>query len=717
MPKWLLITALLLTTCVAGAQNAAIIDSLEKELKSSMGVSRTDVLIELGWELKYRNPDSSTRLTEEALSLAKAQSYTKGLALANRNMAAILIIQGKSREGLAYAEKALDYIKSTSDDFQKGKILNLLGIIHRDLKNYKNALNFQNQSLLIFRQLKDTFELAGNLNNLGLIYKQLGNREEALRLYLEVFEIEQRKKNASGISRTSNNLAAIYQEIGKFELAERMYKLSIQTAHDAQNLQFEAASIHGLGLLYQQNNLPDKAIHEYKKAIEINKKAGFYEFLGNNLVQLAGVYETIGNYNEALTTFSYALEVYISIDSPWQQAVALNGMSVQQRNLRNYPKAKELAEQAHVIADSLKDINSLAIIHLNLYKINKETGLQSKALGHLEEYLILYDSIKISENSQLLEEIQTRYEVKNIEADNSRLKAENLYQLQVIRSQRVAAAGIILAFILISVLAIAISLGRKRLRKANNELIRKNEEILKQSELLHASNATKDKLFSIIAHDIRNPFAALLNLSEMLNEEVDTADKETLRFYANNIHQSASNTFQLLDNLLYWSKSQRGTIELKPEECNLNKITAEVFSTAQAGALENNISLNNEIYPETSLRTDMTLLRIVLGNLIGNAVKFNNPGGSITVSSSTEQDKIIILIKDTGKGIAPERINQIFDKEESFQPSGSRTKNGTGLGLILCRDFVEKLGGDIQIASEVGQGTEFTIRLPLEKKE
>jgi len=717
MPKWLLITALILTTCIVSAQNAAIIDSLERELKSSAGVKRIDDLIELGWELKYSNPDSSILLTQEALSLGKTRSYIKGLALANRNMAAIYIIRGKSREGLVYAEKALEHINKTDNIFQKGKILNLLGIIHRDIKNYRKSLEYQDQSLQIFRQLKDTFELAGNLNNLGLIYKQLGNREEALRIYLEVFEIEQKQKNAFGISRTSNNLATIYHEMGKFKLAESMFILSIKTAQSAGNKQFEAASIHGLGLLYQQNNLLDKAIVEYKKAIIINREVGFYEFLGNNLVQLAAVYETCGNYKEAYTTFNDALEVFKSINSPWQQAVALNGMSVQQRNLKNYLKARELAEKAHMISDSLKDIDALALIHFNLYKIDKETGLPGQALDHLEEYLVLYDSIKTNENSQLLEEIQTRYEVKNIEADNSRLKSENLYQQQVIKIQRYAAAGIVLVLVLISVLAVAISLGRKRLRRVNDELTRKNEEMLKQSELLHASNATKDKLFSIIAHDIRNPFAALLNLSEMLNEEVDTADKETLRFYANNIHQSAGNTFQLLDNLLYWSKSQRGTIELRPEECNLNNMTAEVFSTAQAGALENNISLNNDISPKTSLKTDKTLLRIILGNLIGNAVKFNNPGGSITVSSSTEKEDIIIRVKDTGKGIAPERLKQLFDKEESVQPSGSRTKNGTGLGLILCRDFVEKLGGNIQIASEVGKGTEFTIRLPLGKPE
>ncbi|MHC1777248.1 MAG: sensor histidine kinase [Lentimicrobium sp.] len=269
---------------------------------------------------------------------------------------------------------------------------------------------------------------------------------------------------------------------------------------------------------------------------------------------------------------------------------------------------------------------------------------------------------------------------------------------------------------MISSLAIVVLNGRKKLKVANNRLTEKNTEIQKQADLLHASNATKDKLFSIIAHDIRNPFSALLNLSELLYEEAETADKETLRFYAGNIYQSARNTFQLLDNLLYWSKSQRGAIEIKPEVCRLHEIVSNVFETVKAGAMENNIRLKNELKTDESLKTDITLLRIIIGNLVGNAVKFNNPDGSITVSAVRNQENLTISVKDSGKGISEERLANLFSKEESFQPTGSRGQNGTGLGLILCHDFVEKLGGKITVESETDKGTEFIVQLPDEFK-
>ncbi len=715
MRKLLLLTYLICFFApVLTGQNSILIDSLEHKIQGSVGKTRTDLLNELGWELKFTNPDSTLLLTREALTLAKSQSYNKGLALANRNMAAVNIIQGKMAEALPFAEKALIQIESLKEPYHKAKILNLLGVIHRDRKNFKKALDFQSQALVIFRQIKDTFEIAGNLNNLGLIYKELGNSDEALNLYLEVYDLEVRRKNPFGISRTSNNIASIYQEMKRFDKAEQMFRVSIIEARAINNKQFEAASIHGLGLLYQETGKPEKAIAEYRKAIEINRQAGFREYLGNNLMQLASSYSSINNYKEAFQRYSEASTVYSELQNPWNQALALSGMAWQQLFMNNLSEADNLAMKAMKIGDSLNDITVLADVNFILYKIHKESGSSLNALDYLEAYVNNKDSLQKVEKNQLLEEIQTRYEVKNIEDDNARLVAENQYQQQVIRNQRIITFAIIIILLMISSLAIVVLTGRKKLKVAYNELTEKNSEIQKQADLLHASNATKDKLFSIIAHDIRNPFSALLNLSEMLYDEAETADKETLRFYAGNIYQSARNTFQLLDNLLFWSKSQRGAIEIKPELCHLHKVINSVFETVKAGAMENNIQLHNEVEADESLNTDVTLLRIILGNLVGNAVKFNNPGGNITVSAIRNQKNLTLSVKDSGKGISPERLARLFSKEESFQPSGSRAQNGTGLGLILCHDFVEKLGGKITVESETDKGTEFLILLPTE---
>lgn len=708
------IILLFLTVSGSSAQSDTKVDSLERLLNSTKGLNKIDLLIDLGWELKYNKPERTIQLSQEALRSSQKENYNKGIALANRNLAAVEIVQGKVKEALPYAETSFAYIQKINDRYQKGKILNLLAIIHRDIKNFRTSIEYQNQALEIFKQLKDSSEISGNLNNLGMIHRKMGNTSEALRLYLEVYELEKKSGNLYGVARTANNLAATYQDINKYDKAEEMYNISINAARAINNKHIESASTHGLGLFYQDIGELEKAIIEYKKAIAINRESGYSDFLANNLMQLALIYETQKIYHQAYSHFKEAYDIYTSLENSWQAAQALNGMSIQQRKLNNMPLAAELAENAFKISDSLNDINVLSEIRYNLYLINKEVNSPVEALQHLEAYLNLLDTIKETEKIQLSEEIQTRYEVKNIENDNIRLRAENQIQQKIIQNNKTITTVIVAGFLIVLFLALMVTRARKNLRSANKELTLQHKEIQKQTELLHQSNATKDKLFSIISHDIRNPFAALLNLSEMLRDEVETADKELLKFYANNIHQSAHNTFQLLDNLLFWSKSQRGTIEIRPEIFDLNELTSNISDTSAAGALENKISIHNNIEAGILLKTDKTLLRIILGNLIGNAIKFNKPEGEIVVNAWLDKGMATISVKDTGSGIAPARLVQLFTKEESFQPEGSRAKNGTGLGLILCREFVEQLGGKIRVESEEGKGTTFTFTIPAE---
>lgn len=691
------------------AQNTRQVDSVRKLLPELQGKNRVEALNFLGWELKFNNPDSARFCSLEALGMAKPLADKKGLAYANRNLAAINIIQGSFSDALPFAEEAYRNILQVDDVFQTGKILNLLGIAHREKKNFRKALEYQHRSLEIFRQLKDTFEIAGNLNNLGMIHLGLGNTEQALKLYQEVYDLETRRNNQFGISRTANNLAGIYQQMGLLGKAEKMFRISIESARLIGNKQYESASIHGLGLFYERKGNYEQAIEEYKKAIVINRESGFYEYLGNNLIQMANSYSQLNKPEEAINTYKEAYSVYRQIGTPWNEAVALNGMARENLSLNNRVQATKLAQEALFIGDSLQDIRIQVESHRNLYLIHKAGDSYRQALEHLELFIKGADSVQLAEKTAMLDEIETRYEVKNIEADNERLKAENLYQQQVIRNQRLFTVATVIVLLTLSVMALAIARGRRKLKAANKVLSEKNDEILKQSEQLKISNNTKDKLFSIIAHDIRNPFSALLNLSELMHDEVARAERETLEFYAANIHVTAVNTFNLLDNLLYWSKSQRGSIEIRRESCNLSEIVGSVFRTAHAGTLENNLTLKNLVPDQTFITTDKTLLRIILGNLAGNAVKFNKPGGTIEISHQFSDNSHIIRITDTGAGIAPERLETLFSKEESFMPANRQSGSGTGLGLILCHEFTRKLGGTISVKSETGKGTEFTL--------
>ena len=236
----------------------------------------------------------------------------------------------------------------------------------------------------------------------------------------------------------------------------------------------------------------------------------------------------------------------------------------------------------------------------------------------------------------------------------------------------------------------------------------KNNE-LKLIEL----NATKDKFFSIIAHDLKNPFNSILGFSEQLIEQVNKKDYGQIEEYADIIWQSANSAMDLLINLMEWAHSQSGRIKFKPEYFDIHTIVSEVLLLMKGNAEQKSIILTNELSSGILVHADKAMLSTVLRNLISNAIKFTKPDGKITVTSVVRHNELTISVIDTGVGISKERIDKLFKIGEGYSTQGTQKENGTGLGLILCKEFIEKNNGKIWAGSEVGTGTTFYISLPL----
>jgi len=711
--KGLLVSLLLISVHIY-AQDALLIDSLKSAFKESAGTNRIEIMLEWAWQIKYNNPDSSSMLTNRALALSESSSYHRGIALAYRNLAAIEIIRGRVDKGLPLAIKAWQEIKPVNDSYQKGKILNLLAILYRENKKYRDALDYQEMAISEFRTIRDSSELVGNLNNLGMIYERLGNKDEALSLYLEVYDIEKACKNFYGISRVTNSLANIYGYLGKNALAKKFYSESIDYAQKINNLQFEAASLHGLANMYAGSGEPDKALEIYAKAVEINLKGGFGENLAKNYVNMGEVLSDQKEYEKALPYYNQAYTLFTQLNDPWNQVICMDRIARLLNHLNRSDEALHYALRSKAIADSMGDLVSQSDVYFTLFEIYKTGGKYKLALDYLENYIKSYDSIQANEKTRLIDEIQTRYEVNTITAQNKLLKSENELKSRIIRNQRLIGTAIVVIVVLLLAMALFLIYSRRKLSRLNNELAKRAGELANYAAELNDSNATKNRLFSIIAHDIRNPFSAVLNFSELLLDDFETADKDTLKYYASNINKASHSTFQLLDNLLYWSKSQRGTIELNREEVNIHELVKMVLQTGMAGANARGIELSNLTDAGLTALTDRTLLRIVLGNLVGNAIKFNRDNGQVIISASRSDTMIEISIADTGPGIDQARIESLFSKEKSVQPSGVRNTHGTGLGLVLCHDFCEKLGGSLSVESEAGKGSVFNVKIPIE---
>ena len=263
-------------------------------------------------------------------------------------------------------------------------------------------------------------------------------------------------------------------------------------------------------------------------------------------------------------------------------------------------------------------------------------------------------------------------------------------------------------------LIVYIFLSRVRHLKEQKTLLEKTVA-MKTSEL-NELNASKDKFFSIIAHDLKNPFSTIIGFSEMLKDEITTGELNKSGEYAGMIFNSASKTYRLLENLLEWANSQRGKISFNPIPLNLNEIFKEEFKMLDEMAGRKYIKLNSRFTDDLTIVADKNMIKTILRNLISNAIKFTNKNGKVEVTATSDNKQVMISVSDSGIGMTKETMAKLFRIDSNLSTHGTENEKGTGLGLILCKEFVEKHGGKIWVESESGKGSIFRFTLPMNTK-
>ena len=245
------------------------------------------------------------------------------------------------------------------------------------------------------------------------------------------------------------------------------------------------------------------------------------------------------------------------------------------------------------------------------------------------------------------------------------------------------------------------------------EIKQSREKIRKTNEQLKELNATKDKFFSIIAHDLKNPFNTLLGFSKLLFENAPNYTTDQIQQYAQIMNHTAKQSYALLENLMQWAKSQTEKIKIIPRNSSMNELLSITIPIVNGSALKKNITIESNISTEDIVYADNSLTATILRNLLTNAIKFTHANGKITVSTQRKDIFLEVSITDTGVGIEPMNIDKLFRIDSKVTSHGTDNEEGTGLGLILCKEFVEKQGGTIWANSEVGKGSTFTFTLPL----
>lgn len=254
------------------------------------------------------------------------------------------------------------------------------------------------------------------------------------------------------------------------------------------------------------------------------------------------------------------------------------------------------------------------------------------------------------------------------------------------------------------------------LENQNQELDSQNQELTESRDKLSELNATKDKFFSIISHDLKGPFSGMIGLSSLLTDMYDNLSDDEIKEYTRDINNSAKGMYKLLDNLLQWARMQTDGLKYQPEKVNLLQILADNFQALDVVSRSKNISLKHNIDGDVFLYVDAPMITTVLRNLLSNALKFTFSGGEINVSASVNGNFIEISVIDNGIGIEGVNLEKFFRIDSKVMSKGTVDETGTGLGLILCKEFVEKNGGTIWAESEMGKGTVFKFTVPVYKE-
>jgi signal transduction histidine kinase len=370
--------------------------------------------------------------------------------------------------------------------------------------------------------------------------------------------------------------------------------------------------------------------------------------------------------------------------------------------------------QALELRKALGDKRGIASSYSRLadsYEALKDYG---KALFYLRLTKNLNDTLLNEQKNKAVAEYQAAYNLEKQEKEIVLLQKENTIQKYL---QNFLLGSILM----LTVAVVAILAAYRSKRKINRLLVAKNSQITVQKDELQKLNeqlkeviSTKDKFFSIIAHDLKSPFQGLLGYSQILSTEYSTLTEEERITFIQSIEELSQHSFKLLENLLEWSRLQSGKIVFTPENQNLLLELFPTLTLLKQTALNKQITLNYSITNTICAKADKNMLTTIVRNLVSNAIKFTHPGGKIEINAKEVGEFVEISVADTGIGMNSKVLQNLFDIGKSSSTRGTANEEGTGLGLSLCKEMISLNGGKIRVESQIGVGTTFYFTLPLE---
>ena len=695
--------------------NATNTDSIRALLPALKGTELVSALNILTWELKYSHNSDAWAYSEKAGRLLKKKPHRVEMMLYYRNLAALHTLQANFDSTIHWGEKGLQMARALDDAYQQGKILNLLAIGFREKALYGQAVRMQKEAVALFEQLADTTEILGNLNNLAMTYNRMGNDTAGLAIHLRVLRLEEPRGNPTSISRSANNIGMALMTMDRTDEARRYFQKGLKQAEAADNKLFMASACFGFGSCDRADKNHEEAIRWFNKAIDICEQNGFSDFLASNLSILGDTYLEMNDQTLALLYYEKAMRV-------WRERSGnlVNSAFVAVKMADLFLKMKQEDKAEAIVNEYLKQadsvdfrLNRASLLEISA-RIEYRSGNYKAAFDKFDQAMIIKDSLSSQQMKVDAENIRARYEMARVEESNARLVLDLKQQNLINRIQ----LGVMVLATLLALLSATflVVLRRKslRLKEANELLSAQKRDIELKAAELDKVNKTKDKFFSIVAHDLKSPFTGIVGFSSLLSTDFDSYSDAEKKNMIQHMKESSEQVAWLLDNLLHWARSQMKMTLLNPTQFKLKPFVLREAGLLTHVALLKKIELTVNMTEEAEVTADQEMLRFVIRNLVSNALKFTYPEGKVVIEAHQLQGQVKLTVSDTGIGMTREQIARLFELKTGGTSRGTADEQGTGLGLILCNDFIKQNGGTIEVKSEPGSGTTFTVTIPAE---
>ncbi len=701
------------------------IDSLETLIYNALNFDlsaheKISICNQLANLYENKSPKKQVEFAGQSLVLAEEMGDKDQINYSLSLLSSAYYKLDKYEKAIEYATRLYSIYKTTTNEIEEGKALAQIGLCYFGWSKYIEAKDYYERALDKFKKNQYFEGVASTLSKLATILGNWGKYDEALSYNQEALKFWEEIGNDEGIANSYNNIGTIYEELGNYERAFEFYHKSLEFFKKSNiTSNIVDLTLH-IGDIYLKKELYDKALEYYFKAELIGKKINNVKLKSVTLSNIGEAYNLRGDYIKALDYLERALALIEKIGDYKRLSITYTELGIVYKNVEDYDKALHYLRKGLEVAGQINFKYQLNKCYFNLSEVYNRLGDYKSSFDYYKLYVEGKEKIYSEVGKQTIAELQAKYQVEKTDKENERLRHGDQLSKVQIRNQQLIIGFVLFILLGLFIIIVVFHSRYQQNQKLNVQLSIKNKEIEEQQKHveklnkdLKEANDTKDKFFSIVAHDLKNPFNALLVLTGLLIDDYDKFTEDERKQFIYQIKTSSENTYTLLQNLLDWASAQTGKTLLVKEKIDISKISYETVTLLTPAAKNKKIKVLTDIPEQTFVYADKNMVSTVLLNLVSNAIKFTPVNGKVEIHSLEKNQHLEINVIDSGIGISKENQEKLFRLDHKFQREGTAKEKGTGLGLILCKEFVEKNNGKIWVESTEGEGSKFNFSIPV----